>query len=93
MSFFVIPKRIATRLEKIQRDFHWGGGALVNKSHLLSWLVVCLEKVKGGLGFGSLGTFNKALLGKESWRFTTERNPLWKRMLVGKKMRVGARMG
>ena len=84
MSFFVIPKRIATRLEKIQRDFHWGGGALVNKSHLLSWLVVCLEKVKGGLGFGSLGTFNKALLGKWSWRFAIERNPLWKRVLVGK---------
>ena len=84
MSFFVIPKRIAARLEKIQRDFHWGGRTLVNKSHLLSWLLVCLEKVKGGLGFGSLGTFNKALLGKWSWRFAIERNPLWKRVLVGK---------
>ena len=64
MSLFVIPKRVATRLEKIKRDFLWGGGALVNKPHLLSWSVVCLEKVKRGLGFRSLGTFSKALLGK-----------------------------
>ena len=84
MSFLVILKRVMTRLEKIQRDFLWGGGALVNKPHLLSWSVVCLDKVKGGLGFKNLSTFNKALLGKWSWRFVTEREPLWKRVIVGK---------
>ena len=63
MSLFVIPKRVASRLEKIQSDFLWDERALVNKPHLLSWSVVCLEKVKGRLGFRSLGTFNKALLG------------------------------
>ena len=31
MSFFVIPKRVIIRLERIQRNFLWGGGALVNK--------------------------------------------------------------
>ena len=84
MSLFVIPKRVASRLEKIQSDFLWDERALVNKPHLLSWSVVCLEKVKGRLGFRSLGTFNKALLGKWSWRFAIERNPLWKRVIVGK---------
>ena len=86
MSLFVIPKRVVARLAKIQRDFLWGGRALVNKPHLLSWSVVCLEKVKGELGFRSLGTFtfNKALLGKWSWRFATKRNPLWKQVIVGK---------
>ena len=78
MSLFVIPKRVAARLEKIQRDFLWGGGALVNKPHLLSYLVVCLEKVKRELSFRSLGTFNKALLGKWSWIFVTKRNHLSK---------------
>ena len=84
MSPFVVPKRVAARLENIQRDFLWGRGALVNKPHLLSWSVVCLEKVKAWLGFRSLGTFNKALLGKWSWRFAIERNPLWKQVIVGK---------
>ena len=60
---------MATRLEKIQRDFIWEGGALVNKPHLLSWSIVCLEKSKGGLGFRNLPTFNNGPLGKWSWRY------------------------
>ena len=75
---------MATRLEKIQRDFIWEGGALVNKPHLLSWSIVCLEKSKGGLGFKNLPTFNKGPLGKRSWRYATERAPLWKWVIVGK---------
>ena len=44
MSLFVIPKRVVIRLEKIQRDFLWGGGALVNKPHLVNQSIVCLDK-------------------------------------------------
>ncbi|RVW68261.1 putative ribonuclease H protein [Vitis vinifera] len=84
MSLFVIPKRVAARLEKIQRDFQWGGGELEKKPHLVNWLIVCLEKHNGGLGFKSLPLFNKTLLGKWSWRFVMEKNPLWKRVVVGK---------
>ena len=54
------------RLEKIERDFLWGGGALVNKPHLLSWSAVCMEKTKRDLGFRNLPSFNKDLLGKWS---------------------------
>ena len=35
MPLFVIPKRVAAKLEKIQRDFLWGGGDLVKKPHLV----------------------------------------------------------
>ncbi|RVW61135.1 hypothetical protein CK203_020541 [Vitis vinifera] len=37
LSLFVIPKRVCARLEKIQRDFLWGGGALENRPHLWLW--------------------------------------------------------
>ena len=84
MLLFVIPKRVATRLEKIQRDFLWGGGELEKKPHLVNWSIVCLEKHNGGLGFKSLPLFNKALLGKWFWRFVMEKYPLWKRVIVGK---------
>ena len=84
MFLFVIPKRVTIRLEKIQRDFLWGGGDLVKKPHLVKWSIVCMEKQKWDLGFRSLSLFNKALLGKWSWRFVKERCPLWKCVIIGK---------
>ena len=45
---------------------------------------MCLEKHNERLGFKNLYLFNKALLSKWSWRFVKERNPLWKRVIVGK---------
>ncbi|RVW92306.1 putative ribonuclease H protein [Vitis vinifera] len=43
-------RKVRLRLEKIQRDFLWGGGALVQRPHLVRWNLVCLERKKGGLG-------------------------------------------
>ena len=47
LSLFRMPKR---RLEKIQRDFLWGGGNLERKPHLVNWKTVCLQKSRGVLG-------------------------------------------
>ena len=52
------------RLEKIQRDFLWGGGALEQRPHFVRWNLVCLERKKGGLGVRNLALMNKALLSK-----------------------------
>ena len=46
MSLFWMPRRVRLRLEKIQRDFWWGGGALEKKPHLVKWDIVCLNKRK-----------------------------------------------
>ena len=46
MSLFWMLRRVCLRLEKIQRDFLWGGGALENKPHLVKWDIVCLDKRK-----------------------------------------------
>ena len=64
MSLFRMPKIVARRLEKVQRDFLWGGGNVERKAHLVKWEVVCAHKNKGGLGLRSLALLNKALLGK-----------------------------
>ena len=44
MPLFVIPRRVATRLEKIQINFLWRGGALEQKLHLVRWAIVQLDK-------------------------------------------------
>ena len=64
MSLLRIPRVVSLRLEKIQMDFLWGGGALERKPHLVKWDAVCLDKRKGGLGVRCLSTLNRALLCK-----------------------------
>ena len=59
MSLYRMPTRVMLRLEKIQRDFLWGGGNLDKKIHLVNWGMVCKSKESGGLGVRRLGNLNK----------------------------------
>ncbi|RVX00658.1 hypothetical protein CK203_030413 [Vitis vinifera] len=59
MSIFRMPKSVVKRLEKLQRDFLWGGGNTGRKIHLVNWKVVCTQKDKGGLGIRRMGLLNK----------------------------------
>ena len=62
MSLFYFPIKVRLRLEKIQRDFLWSRETLVQRSHLVRWNLVCLERKKGGLGVRNLALMNKTLL-------------------------------
>ncbi|RVW30453.1 putative ribonuclease H protein [Vitis vinifera] len=84
MSIFRMPKSVAKRVEKTQRDFLWGGGNLEGKVHLVKWDVVCSEKFNGGLGLRRIATLNRALLGKWVWRFACEKDNLWKQVISTK---------
>ena len=64
------------RLERIQMDFLWGGGALVNKSHLIKWTTVCSDIKGGGLGVRCFHNLNRAMLSKWLWCFANERGSL-----------------
>ena len=81
LSLFRMPKLMCSRLEKIKKDFLWGGGNLEQKLHLVNWKTVCSEKNKGGLGVRNLSKLNQTLLCKWCWRFANERDPLW-RMVI-----------
>ena len=83
MSIFRMPKIVARRLEKVQRDFLWGGN-LEGKIHLVKWEVVCTEKNKGGLGLRKIAMLNKALLSKWIWRYACEKDNIWKQVITTK---------
>ena len=78
MSLFYMPRSVRLRLERIQRNFLWGGGALERKPHLVDRSIVCSDKRKGGLGVRNSALLNKALLCKWNWHFTVEREALWR---------------
>ena len=72
MSILHLLRVVRMKLDMIQKDFLWGGGALEQKPHLVRWSTICLDKRKRGLGVQSLATLNKALLGKLTWGFANE---------------------
>eukprot|EP00261_Vitis_vinifera_P025806 XP_010658742.1 PREDICTED: uncharacterized protein LOC104881182 [Vitis vinifera] len=80
----VMPKAVARRLDKVQRDFLWGGGSEVKKAHLIKWEAICEAKSNGGLGLRKLVLLNKALLGKWVWRLAIDRDDLWKQVIIEK---------
>ncbi|RVX20331.1 putative ribonuclease H protein [Vitis vinifera] len=84
MSLFRMPKSVARRLDKVQRDFLWGGGSEERKAHLIKWEAICEDKSKGGLGLRKLVFLNKALLGKWIWRFAYDKDDLWKQVITAK---------
>jgi hypothetical protein len=64
LSLFPIPASVANRIEKLYRDFLWGGLGDEFKYHLASWSKVCSPITEGGLGIQNLKIFNNALLRK-----------------------------
>jgi hypothetical protein len=75
---------VANRIEKIQRDFLWGGMGDEKKLHLVSWNQVCHPLRIGGLGIRSVLKFNKALLGKWLCRYANESEALWCKVIKEK---------
>jgi len=73
LSLFSIPASVANRIEKLHRDFLWGGLGEEFKYHLISWSKTCSPISEGGLGIRNLRIFNRALLGKWLWRYVHER--------------------
>ena len=72
MSLFTIPASIASRLEKIMRDFLWNSNENGNGLHWVSWNEVSRPKHEGGLGIRPLRVMNDALKTKWLLRFARE---------------------
>ncbi|GFS29053.1 hypothetical protein Acr_00g0005120 [Actinidia rufa] len=84
MSLFKMPITIAIQLEKLQRQFLWGDGEEKRKIHLIRWVSIARKKSMGRLGIRRLLAFNSALLAKWWWRFGTDKQSLWLKVIKAK---------
>ena len=89
-----LPEKILKGIDKVNRNFLWGSTDNSRKMHWVSWEKVTTLKELGGLGIQSAKGRNTALLAKLNWRFHTESNAMWAKVLklkYGTRQRINAR--
>ncbi|XP_071695652.1 uncharacterized protein [Rutidosis leptorrhynchoides] len=80
-SLFRAPASVLKLLESVRRVFFWGGSDSGPKLSWVKWVNVVCSYELGGLNIGLLKHKNLALLGKWWWRFFSEPNSLWVRII------------
>ncbi|KAF5800069.1 putative reverse transcriptase zinc-binding domain-containing protein [Helianthus annuus] len=81
LSFFKAPSGVVKGLEKIIRNFLWGGSSEVNKIPWVSWNRVSVPVDMGGIGISSLSDVNVSLLSKWYWRYKNDAIGLWRKVI------------
>nr|GEU68052.1 RNA-directed DNA polymerase, eukaryota, reverse transcriptase zinc-binding domain protein [Tanacetum cinerariifolium] len=82
LSLFPMPITVCKKLESIRARFFWGSDGSTKKLHWIAWNSVTAFKRNGGLGIGSLFSFNPALIQKWRWRFVNHPQSLWVRLIT-----------
>ncbi|GJT30788.1 RNA-directed DNA polymerase, eukaryota, reverse transcriptase zinc-binding domain protein [Tanacetum coccineum] len=81
MSIFKVPKGVLKVMESIRSNFFKGASMLEKKISWIAWDKVLASKKKGGLGVSSYFALNRALLLKWVWRFVSQDDSLWFRVI------------
>lgn len=76
-SVFILPVSVSKMIEKLIRNFIWGGVDLAQGKAKVSWKDVCVPKMEGGLGIKPLLIWNQALMAYHVWSVVSNRQSLW----------------
>ncbi|GJX54267.1 hypothetical protein Tco_0282636 [Tanacetum coccineum] len=82
MSIYKVPMAVLRTMEGIRARFFNGADNKVRKSSWVSWNQVMASKDAGGLGVASLFALNRGLMFKWVWRFITQKNSLWAKVIT-----------
>nr|GEW44121.1 hypothetical protein [Tanacetum cinerariifolium] len=81
MSLFKAPVQVINKLEAIYSHFFHGVDPSVRKMMLGKWNNVLASKEMGGLRVSSFYALNRALIFKWVWRFHTQGNSIWTKVI------------
>ncbi|GJX83607.1 RNA-directed DNA polymerase, eukaryota, reverse transcriptase zinc-binding domain protein [Tanacetum coccineum] len=82
MSIFRVPSRVLHVLESIRGHFFNGHEMGSNKATWVKWNYVLTDKKHGGLGVSSLYALNRGLMIKWVWRFFTQKESIWAKVIT-----------
>ncbi|GKA23216.1 RNA-directed DNA polymerase, eukaryota [Tanacetum coccineum] len=80
-SLYKAPKVVLTTMETIRRKFFYGIQGGEKKITWVKWSKILAAKKYGGLGVSSFFALNRALLFRWVWRFVSQDNSLWCRVI------------
>nr|GEW55628.1 RNA-directed DNA polymerase, eukaryota [Tanacetum cinerariifolium] len=81
LSLFKVPKTVLNKMENLRRNFFSGNQEGDRKISWVKWHTVLASKQYGGLGVSSFFALNRGLLAKWVWRFLSQDNSLWYRVI------------
>ncbi|KAA3469259.1 LINE-1 reverse transcriptase isogeny [Gossypium australe] len=84
MQSLAIPKGVCEEIEKIARQFIWGGSAGNLKLALIGWESICQPRTCGGLGLRHLQDHNNSFLMKIGFNLVSRKDALWVKVLRSK---------
>nr|GEV67919.1 RNA-directed DNA polymerase, eukaryota, reverse transcriptase zinc-binding domain protein [Tanacetum cinerariifolium] len=82
MSIFRVSSRVLHVLESIRGNFFNGHEMGSNKATWVKWNYVLTDKKHAGLGVSSLYALNRGLMIKWVWRFFTQKESLWAKVIT-----------
>ena len=81
MQYASLLNKILNGIDRVNRNFLWGTTDHTKRMHWVNWGEVTKPKEAGGLGLQAAKGRNTALLAKLNWRFHTEKNAPWVKVL------------
>nr|GEZ23180.1 RNA-directed DNA polymerase, eukaryota, reverse transcriptase zinc-binding domain protein [Tanacetum cinerariifolium] len=80
-SLFKAPAGVLKSIESMCSRFFTGHGSNSKKASWINWKKALASEERGGLGISSLYALNRGLFFKWIWRFVTQKNSLWARVI------------
>ncbi|CAL1413624.1 unnamed protein product [Linum trigynum] len=79
-----LPASVCSSLDKINRQFIWGGEEGKSSFHPIVWDQMVVPRSQGGADIRPTRLANQAMLAKGAWKLATNDQALWVRIMKGK---------